>query len=197
MRWILDRLLIVVLAAVAVVAAARAEQRDTFEVGTIWEGGAWFESDGSFGNCYLYADFPEGWIVGFYLYPDRTLQIEFDEPDIGINVDPTVSIQIDGREIAYLQLWVDEEILFLEDWLLVYGDLGRIESFAPAIRSGGRMTVVFRGEDSNGVAGTWTFSAALTGSDLAFADFERCIDRYAGLAPTGSGFPLPAPARRP
>ncbi|MBT5415574.1 MAG: hypothetical protein HOK81_13330 [Rhodospirillaceae bacterium] len=173
MLSISQRVLVAALAlgiSVAAVEDARAEQRHTFTVGSIWDGGAWFDDDGTFSNCYLYADFPEGWTLGFYLYPDRILEIEFDEPDIGIDVDPNLTLQVDGRDIANIELWIDEESLFMDFWLLIYGDLGRIEDLAPALKSGGTLTATLYGD------GTWSVSAALTDSDRAFSAFEDCLD---------------------
>lgn len=165
---------------VAAAEDARAERRDAFTIGSIWSGGAWFESDGTFSNCSLFADFPEGWPLGFYLYPNRILEIEFDEPDIGIAIDPDLTLQVDGRNLANIELWVDEDALDWEDWLLIYGDLGRIEDLAPALKSGGTLTAILNGD------GTWTGSAALTDSDRAFSALEDCLARNGGAAPTRS-----------
>ena len=169
-------------------APALADSRDTFEVGSIWEGGAYFTDDGTFSNCYLDADFPEGWQVSFYLPPDRELEIELEEPEgMDIDVEPDLTLGVDGQRLAAVPMMIDEEALWMMDWLIVYAFIGRIEDVGVPLRTGDRLTLILDGLGMDGQAKTWTYSAALTGSGRAFAALESCVAQHGGAAPQRTG----------
>ncbi|MDA0702122.1 MAG: hypothetical protein O3A96_02615 [Proteobacteria bacterium] len=157
---------------------AQSETREEFQISPIWGGGAYFKDDGSFGNCYLHAAFPEGWNTEFYLYPDHWLELEIQEPE-GFNIDfePKVSVVIDDRLFAAPKVSFDEEAYYMDDWLIIYADIALIQDVGPALRYGNRLTVILDGYGMDNQPRTWTYSAALSGSDQAFAALESCLAR--------------------
>ncbi|MDA0702124.1 MAG: hypothetical protein O3A96_02625 [Proteobacteria bacterium] len=98
----------------------KAETRDQFQAGTIWAGGAYFDDDGTYSHCYLHATFPEGWETTFYLDAKRILEVEIEEPEgMDIDFDPNLTAGIDGRRLTSVTMRVDEEALWMADWLVL------------------------------------------------------------------------------
>jgi hypothetical protein len=163
---------------------AEAETRDPFKSGSIWEGGAYFSDDGAYSHCYLHASFPEGWAATFYLDEKRILEIELEEPaGISIDHDPDLTIGVDGRHLAAVGMWLDEETLWLDDWAFYYADVGPIHEVAPPLKAGSNLSLILDGLGSEGQPKTWTYTAALTGSRQAFSSLESCVAKNAGPAP--------------